>query len=281
VLVGVLLFLKFYAGAIDWLSWASADVCTWSIWNPALFDAVAGVVLLLIALSVRSYHMPSRGHSTLTQWSYLKFDLLPTLAAALFFIWALAAPCLHIFMANNEVKFFAWNYRATIWSGLVAGMVLYLVSWFAGREAYSGFTVLRRSLIGWIVAGAIFGILMALGVSLAHQLFTTASDSFDKWATDEIVLFIFGVPWVVMSQLVAEIVLVGLTSGLKDSDSDREWLGRVAGWMLVVAVGWLVLMALVFLGSGWVKEQLPRLQSWLVPLGGVSGLATALLGKSI
>ena len=93
-------------------------------------------------------------------------------------------------------------------------------------------------------------------------------------------LFICGVPWVMMSQLVAEIVLVGLTSALEGADSDREWLGRVAGWMLVVAVGWLGLMALVFLGSGWVDGLYPRLQSWLVPIGGVSGLVTALLGKS-
>ena len=41
----------------------------------------------------------------------------------------------------------------------------------------------------------------------------------------------------------------GLTSAAVESDGDREWLGRVAGLMLVVAVGWLALMGLVFLGS--------------------------------
>ena len=279
VLFGVLIFLKFYAGAVDWLSWANRDVCTLSLRNPRLSDAigVVGIVLLLVALSVRSYHMPSRGHSTLTQEEFLRYDLGPTALAALFFVWALATPCLHNAMADNVIRFFAWSPHALIWYGLVGGMALYLLSWFAGRAKYSGFADFRRSLIGWVAAGAVFGILMALGVSLAHQLWTKPVE---QWGTAELALFICGVPWVLMSQLVAEIVLVGLTSALEGSDNDREWLGRVAGWMLVVAVGWLALMALVFLGSGWVEGLFPKIQSWLVPIGGLSGLATALLGKS-
>ena len=39
-------------------------------------------------------------------------------------------------------------------------------------------------------------------------------------------------------------------------------------------------MALVFLGSGWVDGLFPGCNRWLVPIGGISGLATALLGKS-
>src|SRR5262245_879758 len=283
VLVGVLLFLKFYAGAIDWLSWAYRDVCSMSISNPRLSDAigVVGIVVLLIALSVRSYHMPSRGHSTLTQEEFLRYDLVPTAVAALFFVWALATPCLHIAMANNGIRLFSGS-PALIWFGLAGGMALYFLSWFAGRGKYARFADLRRSLIGWIAAGAVFGTLMAIGVSLASRLWT--STLVTEWGTAEIIFFICGVPWVLMSQLVAEVILVGLTSGLDGGEGDREWLGRVAGWMLVVAVGWLVLMALVFLGSGWL-EALSRsggqsLQSLLVPVGGISGLATALLGRS-
>jgi len=283
VLVGVLLLLKFYAGAIDWLSWAHRDVCSMSLWNPRLSDAigVVGIVLLLVALSVRSYHMPSRGHSTLTQEEFLSYDLVPTALAALFFVWALATPCLHNAMANSGTRLFAGS-PALIWYGLAGGMALYFLSWFSGRGRYPRFADLRRSLIGWIAAGAVFGALMAIGVSFASRLWTATLVT--EWGTAEIILVICGVPWVMMSQLVAEVILVGLTSGLDGGEGDREWLGRVAGWMLVVAVGWLVLMALVFLGSGWL-ESLSRsnghsLQSLLVPVGGLSGLATALLGRS-
>jgi Patatin-like phospholipase len=283
LLVGVLLLLKFYAGAVDWLSWANRDVCTMSFSNPRLSDAIGviGIVLLLVALSVRSYHMPSRGHSTLTQWEFLCYDLVPTALAALFFVWALATPCLHNVLADNTIRLFSGS-PALIWCGLIGGAALYLLSWVLGRGRYAGFADFRRSLIGWLAAGAIFGVLMAIGVSLATQLWTTTLVT--EWGTAEIILLIGGVPWVLMSQLVAEIILVGLTSGVNGSDSDREWLGRVAGWMLVVAVGWLALMTLVFLGSGWI-EALSRkggysLQTLLLPVGGLSGLATALLGKS-
>ena len=175
VLICVLLLLKIYAGAIDWLSWANRDVCTMSLSNPRLSDAigVVGIVLLLVALSVRSYHMPSRGHSTLTQQEFLRFDLVPTVLAALFFVWALATPCLHNAMADHVIRFFAWSPHALLWYGLVGGMAIYLVSWFAGRPKYRGFSDFRRSLIGWIAAGAVFGILMAVGVCLRTQLWTT------------------------------------------------------------------------------------------------------------
>lgn len=283
LVVGVLLFLKFYAGGVDWLSWANRDVCAMSFWNPRLSDAIGviGIVLLLVALSVRSYHMPSRKHSTLTQEEFLCYDLVPTVLAALFFVWALATPCLHNAMADNNVRLFSGS-PALIWCGLIGGAALYLLSWFAGRGRYAGFADFRRSLIGWVAAGAVFGALMAVGVSLASRLWTMTLVT--EWGTAEIILFVGGVPWVLVSQLVAEIILVGLTSGVDGSDSDREWLGRVAGWMLVAAVGWLALMTLVFLGSGWIEALSHKggysLQSLLVPVGGLSGLATALLGKS-
>ena len=42
--------------------------------------------------------------------------------------------------------------------------------------------------------------------------------------------FIYGVPWIIMAQLIAEMIFVGLTSWQPYSDSDREWFGRSTGW---------------------------------------------------
>ena len=142
ILIGVLLLLKFYAGAIDWLSWANRDVCTMSLSNPRLSDAIGiiGIALLLVALSVRSYHMPSRGHSTLTQKEFLRFDLVPTVLAALFFVWALATPCLHNVMAGQEDGVLCMEAPALIWCGLVGGMALYLAELVCSeRRRYAGF----------------------------------------------------------------------------------------------------------------------------------------------
>jgi hypothetical protein len=128
------------------------------------------------------------------------------------------------------------------------------------------------------VAGVIFGALMALGVSLSHDLWDLKIPA--EYGTAEILLLICGVPWILAAQLIAEMIFVGLTSTLEGADSDREWLGRAAGWMLVVMIAWLVAMALVFLGSIWIEVAYAKFRVWVASMGGVSGLATALLAKN-
>ena len=93
---------------------------------------------------------------------------------------------------------------------------------------------------------------------------------------------IFGIPWVLMSQLIAEMIFVGLVSYERDSDSDREWLGRAAGWVSAVAIGWAV-TAFLSVGIGNLAYQNYfhyDLGRYITALGGVSGIATALLGMS-
>jgi hypothetical protein len=71
-----------------------------------------------------------------------------------------------------------------------------------------------------------------------------------------------------------------LTSYQDGSDGDREWFGRAAGWLLVTAMAWLVLMLLVFVGSEIASDFTKYLRNALGPVGGISGLITLLLGKS-
>ena len=145
-----------------------------------------------------------------------------------------------------------------IWFGLVGGMMLYLLAWLFGDRNTRCFADYVIAFFGWLTAGAIFGVLIALGVSFADDLWTISLT--ETWGTAEIILFICGVPWVLMSQLVAEIILVGLTSASSRRPmATGNGSGRVAGWMLVFAVGWLALMALVFLGSGWVEGLFPKI----------------------
>jgi hypothetical protein len=93
-------------------------------------------------------------------------------------------------------------------------------------------------------------------------------------------LIVFTVPWVLVALLFAEMIFVGLSSRENDSDSDREWLGRAAGWYLVAALCWLMIMVLVFLGSNLATTLFAQFKTWLGPVGGISGVITALLGKS-
>ncbi|HVJ42304.1 MAG TPA: patatin-like phospholipase family protein [Dongiaceae bacterium] len=110
-----------------------------------------------------------------------------------------------------------------------------------------------------------------------------------------------GLPWLVLAQLTGEAVFTGLGSFAKSSDSDREWLGRAAGWYLLVALGWIITVLLVYGGStlllptgedggtswtayfGWVdkiKGVVKTIGDYLAPIGGLSAVATALLSGS-
>src|SRR5262249_24343056 len=46
-------------------------------------------------------------------------------------------------------------------------------------------------------------------------------------------LVYLGVPLMLVAQLIAEMIFVGLTSEVPNSDEDREWLGRAAGLLLM------------------------------------------------
>ncbi|HTI44848.1 MAG TPA: hypothetical protein VL462_00620 [Candidatus Nitrosotalea sp.] len=110
-----------------------------------------------------------------------------------------------------------------------------------------------------------------------------------------------GLPWLVFAQLTGEAVFTGLGSFVKGSDSDREWLGRAAGWYLLVAIGWVITVLLVYGGSvlllppgtdgdpgwtayfGWVDKIRGGIQTignYLAPIGGLSAVATAVLSGS-
>ncbi|HLM58849.1 MAG TPA: hypothetical protein VK422_22285, partial [Pyrinomonadaceae bacterium] len=59
-------------------------------------------------------------------------------------------------------------------------------------------------------------------------------------------------------------------------DEDREWLARASAWFFIVAGGWLYLGGLVMFGPLLVFV----LGAWLAGIGGASGLASLLGGKS-
>ena len=62
-------------------------------------------------------------------------------------------------------------------------------------------------------------------------------------------LIYLGVPLLLVAQLIAEMIFVGVTSGEPDSEEDREWLGRAAGLFFLAGLGWLVVMHLAYIGS--------------------------------
>jgi hypothetical protein len=68
-----------------------------------------------------------------------------------------------------------------------------------------------------------------------------------------------------------------------NGDFECEWLARAGGWFMIVALGWIILSGLVLVGSELAAQAWAHSKTWLASLGGLgtlSGLVTALLGKS-
>jgi hypothetical protein len=88
---------------------------------------------------------------------------------------------------------------------------------------------------------------------------------------------LLGAPAVVLAVLAGMTLFIGLVSKWRwIEDEDREWWARFGAWTLIAALGWIALSAVVVLGPLLLFEW-PRL---FTALGGFSGLAGVLLGKS-
>jgi hypothetical protein len=154
----------------------------------------------------------------------------------------------------------------------VAGFLIYLIGWLLGLRLGNRW---KSDWFCWALSGLIYGALVGVGA----YLFITFLNPDHPSAL--LVGIICGVPWVVMSQLTADNIFGGFVSYEPLSDSDREWLGRAAGWLSVFVIGWAILALLVFaVDHAVVLEAGTRARSWIAAAGGVSGIVTAFLGSS-
>lgn len=64
-------------------------------------------------------------------------------------------------------------------------------------------------------------------------------------------------------------------------DFDREWWGRLSGWVIAMALGWLAFSGLSLLGGYLLQMSLVRFAPEIVAgMGGTAGIITAILAKS-
>jgi hypothetical protein len=162
-----------------------------------------------------------------------------------------------------------------------AGFLIYLIGWIAGRRLHRAWP----DFMLWAVSGLVYGVLVGVGAYLYDWF-----GPYKNWPAPEqnewylLIPIIFGVPWVLMSQLTADNIFVGLANYEPDSDTDREWLGRAAGWLAAGTVAWALTAFLVFAGGYFVQQAESWIDHTIVAAGGVtgilSGMVTALLGSS-
>ena len=275
----VLLALKIIATGSVWI--AHERYIHW----PVILTLIVGVICLIIAQAFTTRHRPTRRalDDNVTEPTLLRRDL----------IWA-------VFSAIGVTIFFSSQYFSSLFGtncpspaavegvGLsvkvvlpamaaLAGVVIYSAGWIAGWPAVHDW----RDYIRWAGSGIVYGTLVGLGAYLFLLLGPYSNDcapSSNLWHL--LLPIVFGVPWALTAQMAADNVFVGLASYEDNSDSDREWLGRAAGWLMVCAIAWGLTAFLVFEGGDFLQSATGWIKKLVVATGGVAGIITALLGKS-
>ncbi len=267
-------------------------------WAVVLFVASAAV-LLIITFGFVTRNRPSlRGDEPrdklgrplgVDQSTFQRWSLLPA---------TLASGALIQLAASNSGLWFGdqvgkWIFVIATLGGVIVYALGWLLACLARRE--------WRDFWLWTASGVVYGFLLGVG---AYVYGRAPHDGFLLF-NDLLLPVMFGVPWVLLSQMIAEMIFVGLSSyqrnfdaardaatatptppgrevGVQDdSESDREWLGRAAGWYLVTGLGWLVVTFLVFAGSLLVQDLAYHIKTYVATLGGIGGIVTAIVGQSV
>jgi hypothetical protein len=150
-------------------------------------------------------------------------------------------------------------------------------------------------LLGWITSqlihrkrtltGQAFEALgIALGGAVSLEFFHLAA-AWLPWLVAHPIAFVpLAVPVLLALQLVSHTVLVAVLAAgemLKvaegpNHEMDREWWARLSGWVLMLAVAWLLVSGVVLASEPLVG----KVSEWIAGAGGISGLAVWLLARS-
>ena len=140
--------------------------------------------------------------------------------------------------------------------------------------------------LAFVFSGACFGLFVGAGDLLLRP---PSGQAVSAW--HHLGISAFAVPWLLLSHALATVIFVALTSWLPRSDEEREWIGRAAGWVLVIALLWTGIAALVLLlpkaisdiltyyGIGFSTIDTRKVAALVVSaFGGISGIFTAVVG---
>jgi hypothetical protein len=251
-------------------------------WLPISF-LVIGVLLLIEAQAFMTDNRPTRHKQVgkMDETTFLKRGLL---------LAVLSAIALTIFFSS---RYFSSVPREMAGLTLVKSMGLDLKTGILALTTAGGFLIYSagwlwgwppirrgRDFIWWAFSGLIYGALVGLGAYLFILLNPYPTPTTISGRHLCLLLpIIFGVPWVLTAQMAAEIVFIGLTTYENNADSDREWLGRAAGWLAASAIAWALTAFLVFAGDYAIQAGIIGIKQ-LLATGAISGLATAFLGSS-
>ncbi len=220
-----------------------------------------GAVMVVIAVAYMGVNLPCGRNLQWDQERFLFVCLLPLfLASVLMTIyWAWFN-----FYGRSLIAWslFGFGQPQTWVPFLYLGIALHIMSWLTSLLPAHGFRLLE--FVAVVVSGAIGGMVLWLG---AQKLFPHPVMQMELYIC-------LAVPGFMALFFLAIMVFAGISSRWTD-DSDREWWGRATGWLLAVALGWLLVSGLVVFGPLSLKW------TWsFITTGGVAALLTVLGGRS-
>ena len=246
---------------LETLPWSSNPIY---LFPDGLF--VLASALMTVALGYIGWNRPSGGRRS-TNRGFLLVCLLPLVASAILFTiyWAWY-PTLGrtwpgwqwFVLPSVAINIFGWSVHAV--SALAQGRVRPLAK--------------LRELPILVAAGFAGGSLTTLAAWIFQQPATI--DAGAPWSEHTIPWYgVFAVPCILCAFVFGETLFTGLVSRWTD-DEDREWWSRSAGWLLLVSGVWIAVSGVVIFGP----VLLAYWKGVLTPIGGLAGLATALLARS-
>jgi hypothetical protein len=225
-----------------------------------------GSLLMTFALGYIGWNRPSGGRRS-TPRGFLLLCLLPLVASAIlltvYWAWyrALGRPLPSwpwLVVPTVLINIFGWSVHAV--TALARGQVKPLAK--------------LRELPVLVAAGTLGGLLTLLATAVFPD--PDAVGAADSWTAYAIPWYsVFAVPCILVAFVFGEALFVALSSRWTD-DEDREWWSRSAAWLLLVVGVWVAVAGVVIFGP-----VLLAYWRWiLTPVGGLAGLATALLARS-
>jgi hypothetical protein len=207
VICAILLALKLYLVFVAWLADPDNSQSSWFI-----AFGLASPFLLAFALRFTTRNRPTRATDNQHTPAFWGLCLFPTLLAAAFLSAAIGSSAASSLWSGYHL------YQLALACGCL-GAAIYAVSWIA---AWPKKLSLRDFLI-WSASGLVVGALIGLGLR-ALDYVGTADCLVEAQLKSPamLLLVVFGVPWILTSQMIAEMIFVGLTSYQKDSDADRN-----------------------------------------------------------
>lgn len=251
-------------------------------WWPHLVIALVGVALLIVAQAFTTSHRPTRrlppgadacqDPNNVDETTFLLRDLVWSLLSAVFLTSALSSS------VGAELAGGATAFKA-IFVGAILGLLIFAAGWVAGNPLRAT----CKDFGYWAASGLVYGGFVGFGAHLYGSLMPylhlpTETEAHKVWMI--LLPVVLGVPWVLLGQLFADMVFVGLVSYEFNSDADREWLGRAAGWVAAAAIAWILTTFITFAGGYLLIDVYQQAGAYVASVGGISGIVTAWLGKS-